>query len=82
MLSIVFSQILTFCEKSPAIMRIAVKDFARKFDFKDLKCPIKIKDIYKVEKKNCIVISVFRYENRQKFPTYLSKNIFKKQVNI
>ena len=60
-------------------MRIAVKDFARKFDFKDLKCPIKIKDIYKVEKKNCIV---FRYENRQKFPTYLSKNIFKRQVNI
>ena len=51
MLLIVFSQIFTFCKKSLAIMRITDKDFARKFDFKNLKCPIKIKDIYKVEKK-------------------------------
>ena len=34
--------------------------------FKDIKFPIKIRDIHKVEEKYCISISVFAYENKEK----------------
>ena len=38
-----------------------------------LKFPVKIRDIYKIEKKNSIGISVFDYENKEKHPIYVSK---------
>ena len=50
------------------------RDFTEKLDFKDLKFPIKIRDIHKIEKKNSIGISVFGYENKGKHPIYVSKN--------
>ena len=37
------------------------------------KFPVKIKDIYKIEKNNSISISVFGYENKVKYPIYVSK---------
>ena len=50
----------------PAIITKAEKDFAKKLDFKDLKLPVKIRDIHKIEKNNSIGISVFGYENKKK----------------
>ena len=41
------------------------KDFAKKLDCKDIKFPVKIRDIHKIEKKNYITISVFGYENKK-----------------
>ena len=35
--------------------------------------PIKIRDIHKIEKKNSTGISVFGYENKEKYPIYVSK---------
>ena len=49
------------------------KDFAKRFDFKDIKFPVKIRDIHKIEKKNSIGISVFGYEHKAKHPIYVSK---------
>ena len=41
----------------------ADKDLVKKLDFKDIKLPVKVSDIYKIEKKrNSISISVFSYE--------------------
>ena len=34
------------------------KEFAKKFDFKNIKFPVKIRDFHKIEKKNSIGISV------------------------
>ena len=34
-------------------------DFAKKLDFKDIKFPVKVRDIHKIEKNNSIGISVF-----------------------
>ena len=34
------------------------KEFAKKFDFKNIKFPVKIRDFHKIEKKNSIDISV------------------------
>ena len=44
----------------------ADKDFAKTFDFKDIKFPVKIRDILKIEKKNSVSISVFGYEKKWK----------------
>ena len=51
----------------------ADKDFAKKFDFKEINFPIKIRDIRKTEKKNSIDISVFGHENKEKHSIYVSK---------
>ena len=49
------------------------KDLARELDFKDIKFPVETKNILKIEKNNSIVISVFGYENKDKFTIYASK---------
>ena len=48
-----------------------------------IKFLVKIKDIQKVKKrKNSISISVFGYENKKKYPIYVSKNVLKKNMLI
>ena len=42
-------------------------------DFKDIHSPVKIRDIHKIENKNSIGISVFGYENKEKYPLYVTK---------
>ena len=51
----------------------ADKDFSKSLDFKDIKFPVKVRDINKIEKKNSIGISAFGYENKDKHPIYVSK---------
>ena len=54
------------------------KDFARVLYLKDIRFPVKIRDIYKIEKTNSIASSVFGYENKEKYPIYVSKKRCKK----
>ena len=51
----------------------AEKDFAKTLYFRDLNFPAKIRDIHKIEKNNSIDISVFGYENKEKYPIHVSK---------
>ena len=44
----------------------------KNLDFKDI-FPVKIRDIFKIEKKNFISISAFGDENKEKHPIYVSK---------
>ena len=37
------------------------------------KFPVKVGDIYKIEKNNSTVVSVFGYKNKEKDPAYISK---------
>ena len=41
--------------------------------FKDIKFPVKIRDIHKIERKNSIGISAFGFEDKKKYPVYVSK---------
>ena len=41
-------------------------DFAKKINFKDIKFPVKVRRIQKIEINNSISISVFGYENKEK----------------
>ena len=58
---------------NPRRITKSYKDFAERLDFKDIKFPSKISKIHKIEKKNCLGISVFGYENKEKHPIYVSK---------
>ena len=66
----------------PARIRKVDRMFERKLNFKYIKLPVKIGDIRKIEKKNCIGISVFGYENKEKYPIYVSRNTLKKHVDL
>ena len=55
----------------PVRVTKADKDFAKRLYFKDIKFPVKIRDIHKMEKNNSIGISVFGYENKEKYPIYI-----------
>ena len=50
-------------------------DLSKRLDFKDIKFPVKTRDIHihKIEKNNFIRSSVFGYENKEKHPIYVSK---------
>ena len=49
------------------------KDFAKEFDFKDIKFPVKFREIHKIDKKNFIDISISGYEDKKKYPIYVTK---------
>ena len=51
----------------------ADKYFSKRLDFKDIKFPVKVRDIHKIENKNSTFISVFGYEKKYKHPIYVSK---------
>ena len=58
----------------PARITKAEKNSAKKINFKDIKFPVRIRDIYKIEKKrNSTRISVFGYENKKEYSIYLEK---------
>ena len=51
-------------EDHAARVRKVGRLFGDELDFEDMKFPVKIKDIHKIEKNNYIDISVFGYENK------------------
>ena len=57
----------------PARITKSDKNFTKTLDFKDIKFPVKTRNIHKIEKKNSIGISIFGYENKVKYPIYVSK---------
>ena len=60
-------------DHKPRRITKADKDFAKRLDFKDIKFPDKSREIHKTHKKNSINISVFGYENKEKYPIYVSR---------
>ena len=76
----VFSQILTFYRSDLAKIRKIEKLFEDELDVEDIKCPVKIKDIHKIEINNSIGISVFVYESKGKYSLYVSRNTSKEST--
>ena len=70
---------LNTADHDPARITIADKDFVKKLDFRDIKFPIKVRYIHKIETNDSINISVFGYENKEKHPIYVSKNCCEKK---
>ena len=53
----------------------ADRDFPKSFDFKDINFPVKIREIYKIENKNSIGITVFGYKYKEKISNLCIKKL-------
>ena len=60
----------------------AGKDFAKRFDFRDIEFPVIVRYIHKIEKTSSTGIIVFGYENKEKHPNYVSENAAKTNMLI
>ena len=57
--------------------------YGNKLDFKDIKIPVKVRDVHKIDRKSATGISVFGYEDKEKYPIYMSKKFREdKHVNL
>ena len=56
--------------------------FGTKLDFEDIKFPVKVRDIHKIEKKNCINISISGYEKKGKISNVSKKCCEEKHVDL
>ena len=68
-----FVRYVNLSEHNPRRITNADKGFVKRLHFKDIKFPVKVRDIHKIEKKNSICISVSGYENKEKYLFYVSK---------
>ena len=57
-------------------------DFAKEIDFKDIKFPVKVGELRKIETKNSIGISVLVIKMRKNIQFIYQKNVVKKKVLI
>ena len=69
-------------QHNPRRITKADKDFGKRLDFKDIKFPVKIRDIHKTEKNNSISISAFGYENPEKYPIHIQKKCCKENFDL
>ena len=63
----------------PSRLRKGKKYFAEELYFRDIKFPVKIRDIHKIEKKSYIATSAFGYE---KISNLCIKKCFEKNILI
>ena len=68
-----YARYLNPADQNPRRISKADEAFAKRLDFKDIKFPVEIRDIHKINKKSSICISVFGYENIEKYLIYVSK---------
>ena len=66
----------------PARIRKAKRLFGDELNFKDIKFPLKIRDIPKTKNKNFINISIFDYQNKEKYPVYVPKKCCEENMFI
>ena len=76
----VFGQVLT--DQKSTIIRKDKENFAKELNFKYIKLPVKLRDIHKIDKKDCIDSNVFSYEKKRKHPIQVSRNTFKRYVDL
>ena len=53
------------------------KYFAKKLDFKDIKFPVKIRDIYKIEKNSSTTLEFLTMKIEKKIQSLCQKNVVK-----
>ena len=68
--------------KDPQRIKKLDKAYIEKLDYCEIQFPVTIKQINKIEKKNDIRINVFGYEERQPYPVYISKEMYKDHMEL
>ena len=62
--------------KDPQRIKKTDKQYIEKLDYSGIEFPVTVKQINKIEKQNNICINLFGYEEKQKFPIFISKEKF------
>jgi len=69
-------------EKYPQRVKKNDREYIKHLDYSNAEFPVKINDYNKIEKQNNININAFGYEDKQKFPIYISKEKFDDHLNL
>ena len=68
--------------KNPQIIKKTDKQYIEKLDYSSIEFPVTVKQINKIEKQNNICINLFGYEEKQKFPIFISKEKFTDHMEL
>ena len=69
-------------DKDPQRIKRTDKQYIEKLDYSSIEFPVTVKHINKIEKQNNICINLFGYEEKQKFPIYISKEKFTDHMEL
>ena len=69
-------------DKYPQRIKKSDKAFIENLNYSGIEFPVTTKQYNKIEKQNEININVFGYENKQKYPIYVSKEKYKDCMNL
>ena len=68
--------------KNPQRITKTDKNFIKQLDYSNIEFPVTVKQINKIEKQNNIRINLFGYEEKQKFPIYISQEKFQDHLEL
>ena len=68
--------------KDPQRIKKTDKTFISQLDYSSIEFPVTVKQINKIEKQNNICINLFGYEEKQKFPIFISKEKFTDHMEL
>ena len=69
-------------DKDPQRIKKTDKQYIEKLDYSSIEFPVTVKQINKIEKQNNISINLFGYEEKQKFPIYISKEKYQDHMEL
>ena len=69
-------------DKDPQRIKKIDKQYIEKLDYSNIEFPVTIKQINKIEKQNNICINLFGYEEKQKYPIYISKENYQDHMEL
>ena len=68
--------------KNPQRITKTDKNFIKQLDYSNIEFPVTVKQINKIEKQNNIRINLFGYEEKHKFPIYISQEKFQDHLEL
>ena len=69
-------------DKDPQRIKKTDKQYIEKLDYSSIEFPVTVKQINKIEKQNNICINLFGYEEKQKFPIYISEEKYQDHMEL
>ena len=69
-------------KNDPQRIKKTDKTFISQLDYSNIEFPVTVKQINKIEKQNNICINLFGYEEKQKFPIFISKEKFTDHMEL
>ena len=68
--------------KNPQRINKIDKNLIKQLDYSNIEFPVTVKQINKIEKQNNIRINLFGYEEKQKFPLYISQEKYHEHMEL